>query len=99
MRKSPAGEACAREYLRATPSAPCTGTGSLGSLLRSWFENFLLTSLPLAVEVEARFLLSVTGWPLRAPFGTYVYVAFRSAHISDASKHECGLVVGSAGDQ
>lgn len=26
--------------------------GPLGSLLRSWFENFLLTSLPLVVEVE-----------------------------------------------
>lgn len=52
VRKSPAGGSGVCEYLRATPSAPCLGWPCW---VRSWFENFLLTSLPLAGGGRGRF--------------------------------------------
>jgi hypothetical protein len=85
VRKSPASAKCMREYLCATPtapSAPYLGTGSLGSLLRFWFQNFSPDVARPAVEaaVVSRSAGGLARWPLRQP-NTYCYVTLARPHL------------------
>lgn len=71
-----------------TRRLPCLVLARLGSQLRSWFENFLSTSLPLGWRLSP----FPPGGPC-APFGTYVYVAFRPPTCLMQARVGCGLVV------